>query len=136
MPKHYLDDCLRNGSVLGRRPTASGGLDCAEPVCMKPTMGDGADIGRPPPMAMASSSASVRSPILRDRSRVKTGKGRGIIRCPLPSCGGIMVPRYNPALRRGFLGCDQWPRCRETMGEPETTWMRRAGQPELPLGDG
>lgn len=57
----------------------------------------------------------------------------GAIRCPMPSCGGLMVPRVNKAIGSEFLGCDQYPRCTETMPIPESVWMRKVGAPELPL---
>ncbi len=59
----------------------------------------------------------------------------GIIRCPLPSCGGIMVRHTNRATGRDFLSCDQ-PTCAETMDIPESIWMWQAGAPELPLFGG
>lgn len=56
----------------------------------------------------------------------------GIIHCPLPSCGGVMVRRVNRAIHREFMGCDQSPVCTETMPMPESVWMRQVGVPELP----
>jgi ssDNA-binding Zn-finger/Zn-ribbon topoisomerase 1 len=59
----------------------------------------------------------------------------GVIRCPLPSCGGVMVKRTNRAIGSEFLGCSEYPACTETQPIPESVWMRQAGSPELPLFD-
>ncbi len=60
----------------------------------------------------------------------------GVVRCPLPSCGGVMVRRTNRATGEDFLGCDQYPICVETMPIPESIRMRQAGAPELDLFGG
>lgn len=60
----------------------------------------------------------------------------GVVRCPLPACGGVMVQRVNRATGQEFFGCDQYPLCAETMPIPESVWMRQAGAPELDLFGG
>ncbi len=60
----------------------------------------------------------------------------GVVRCPLPSCGGVMVLRMNRATGAEFMGCDQYPICVETMDIPEGVKLRAAGAPELPLFEG
>lgn len=74
---------------------------------------------------------------LRNRplGAARGGSMSGVVRCPLPSCGGVMVKRTNRATGSEFLGCDQYPICVETMEIPESVILRAAGAPELPLFD-
>lgn len=57
----------------------------------------------------------------------------GVIRCPLPACGGVMVKRTYRDTGEEFLGCDQYPACIETIEVPESVRLRQLGAPELDL---
>lgn len=49
-----------------------------------------------------------------------------------PACGAAMVERENRANGSRFLGCSDYPRCRETAKLPAWLEVKRAGGIELP----
>lgn len=49
-----------------------------------------------------------------------------------PACGKPMVVRVNRSTDEEFLGCSEWPKCKETRPMPEDVKMRLAGAPTLP----